>query len=221
RSRRRASRASRTCTATHPVCSPRSTRRWRSTARTSRASCSRHAGRSATSSPTSARASSPPSSRRSPLWSRPSPCASSTARHGRLRGVPRGARGEGHRAPCPSPLRGPGGAVPRWSMTGYTHDGPQILGADASWDLVEGTHVARLAVSVGGEPDIYPVTVRAHARTLAFRTVPGTKLATIATNQRVALEWDAVDDDGAWSVVARGTAHRLRTEHELDALGVD
>src|SRR5690606_41940585 len=106
-------------------------------------------------------------------------------------------------------------------MTGYTHDGPQILDADASWDLVEGTHVARLAVSVGGEPDIYPVTVRAHARTLAFRTVPGTKLATIATNQRVALEWDAVDDDGAWSVVARGTAHRLRTEHELDALGVD
>ncbi len=106
-------------------------------------------------------------------------------------------------------------------MTGYTHDGPQILDADASWDLVEGTHVARLAVSVGGEPDIYPVTVRAHERTLAFRTVPGTKLATIATNQRVALEWDAVDDDGAWSVVARGTAHRLRTEHELDALGVD
>ena len=47
-------------------------------------------------------------------------------------------------------------------MTGYTHDGPQILDADASWDLVEGTHVARLAVSVRGEPDIYPVTVRAH-----------------------------------------------------------
>ena len=100
-------------------------------------------------------------------------------------------------------------------MTGYTHDAPQILDADASWDLVEGTHVARLAVSVRGEPDIYPVTVRAHERTLAFRTVPGTKLATLAINERVALEWDHVDDDGAWSVVARGTAHRLRTEHEV------
>ncbi len=73
-------------------------------------------------------------------------------------------------------------------MTGYTHDGPQILDADASWDLVEGTHVARLAVSVRGEPDIYPVTVRAHERTLAFRTVPGTKLATLTTNERVAVE---------------------------------
>lgn len=106
-------------------------------------------------------------------------------------------------------------------MTGYLHDGPQTLDADASWDLVEGTHVARLAVSVRGEPDIYPVTVRAHGRTLAFRTVPGTKLATIATNERVALEWDHVDDDGAWSVVARGTAHRLRTEHEASALEDD
>ncbi len=103
-------------------------------------------------------------------------------------------------------------------MTGYTHDGPQILDTDASWDLVEGTRVARLAVSVRGEPDIYPVTVRAHERTLAFRTVPGTKLATIATNERVALEWDHVDDDGAWSVVARGTARRVRTEHEVAAL---
>jgi nitroimidazol reductase NimA-like FMN-containing flavoprotein (pyridoxamine 5'-phosphate oxidase superfamily) len=103
-------------------------------------------------------------------------------------------------------------------MTGYTHDGPQILDADASWDLVEGTHVARLAVSVRGEPDIYPVTVRAHQRTLAFRTVPGTKLATLTTNERVALEWDHVDDDGAWSVVAHGTAHRVRTEHEVDAV---
>jgi len=100
-------------------------------------------------------------------------------------------------------------------MTGYMHDTPQSLDADASWALVEGTHVARLAVSVRGEPDIYPVTVRAHERTLAFRTVPGTKLATIATNERVALEWDHVDDDGAWSVVARGTAHRPRTEHEV------
>ena len=81
---------------------------------------------------------------------------------------------------------------------------------------MDGTHVARLAVSVRGEPDIYPVTVRAHERTLAFRTVPGTKLATLAINERVALEWDHVDDDGAWSVVARGTAHRLRTEHEVD-----
>ncbi len=106
-------------------------------------------------------------------------------------------------------------------MTGYTHDGPQILDADASWDLVEGTHVARLAVSVRGEPDIYPVTVRAHGRTLAFRTVPGTKLATLATNERVALEWDHVDDDGAWSVVARGTARRVRSEHEVDAVLAD
>ncbi|QJW37042.1 pyridoxamine 5'-phosphate oxidase family protein [Cellulosimicrobium protaetiae] len=106
-------------------------------------------------------------------------------------------------------------------MTGYTHDAPQVLDADACWDLVEGTHVARLAVSVRGEPDIFPVTVRAHERTIAFRTVPGTKLATLVTNERVALEWDHVDGDGAWSVVARGTAHRIRSEHEVDAVQED
>ena len=100
-------------------------------------------------------------------------------------------------------------------MTGYSNEGPQILDADASWELVEGTRVARLAVSVRGEPDIFPVTVGAHDRTIAFRTVPGTKLATLVTNERVALEWDDVGDDGAWSVVVHGVARRLVTEHEI------
>jgi nitroimidazol reductase NimA-like FMN-containing flavoprotein (pyridoxamine 5'-phosphate oxidase superfamily) len=103
-------------------------------------------------------------------------------------------------------------------MAGYTDDAASTLDAAQCWALVEGTHVARLAVSVGGEPDIFPVTVRAHDGTLAFRTVPGTKLATLVTNDRVALEWDDVGDDDAWSVVVRGTARRLQTAQEMAAV---
>jgi uncharacterized protein len=103
-------------------------------------------------------------------------------------------------------------------MTGYWLDATTTLEAPDCWELVAGTHVARLAVSVGGAPDIYPVTVHAAGDVLAFRTVPGTKLATLVTNDRVALEWDDVSPDGAWSVVVKGTARRLETTREIAAV---
>ncbi|MCB7137761.1 pyridoxamine 5'-phosphate oxidase family protein [Cellulosimicrobium marinum] len=102
-------------------------------------------------------------------------------------------------------------------MTGYTEDPVEVLDQPACRALVAGTHVARLAVSVRGEPDIFPVTVRAHDDTLVFRMVPGTKLATLVTNDRVALEWDGISDGTAWSVVVRGTARRLETAEQVEA----
>ncbi|WP_251150724.1 pyridoxamine 5'-phosphate oxidase family protein [Cellulosimicrobium sp. Marseille-Q4280] len=102
-------------------------------------------------------------------------------------------------------------------MTGYTNDAPEVLDATTCWALIAGTRVSRLAVSVRGEPDIYPVSVRAHDGTLTFRTIPGTKLATLVTNDRVALEWDGVDGDSAWSVVVHGTARRLDTAEQVSA----
>lgn len=104
-------------------------------------------------------------------------------------------------------------------MTGYSQDAATAIDAQECWTLVAGTRVARLAVSVGGAPDIYPVTVRAVGDVLGFRTVPGTKLASLVTNARVALEWDEVTPDAAWSVVVRGTARRLETAREVAALG--
>ncbi|MBD5788117.1 pyridoxamine 5'-phosphate oxidase family protein [Cellulosimicrobium terreum] len=103
-------------------------------------------------------------------------------------------------------------------MTGYTPENVELLGPAECRELVDGTHVARLALSVGGEPDIYPLTVRTQEGRAVFRTVPGTKLATLVTNARVALEWDGVRPDHAWSVVARGTAARLETAAEVAAV---
>lgn len=100
-------------------------------------------------------------------------------------------------------------------MTGYPQEAATALTAQECWVLVAGTRVARLAVSVGGAPDIYPVTVHADGDVLTFRTVPGTKLATLVTNDRVALEWDDVATEEAWSVVVRGTARRLETAREV------
>ncbi|WP_435735650.1 pyridoxamine 5'-phosphate oxidase family protein [Cellulosimicrobium sp. PMB13] len=104
-------------------------------------------------------------------------------------------------------------------MTGYTDDAAEVLDTTTCWALIDGTHVSRLAVSVQGEPDIYPVSVRAHDGTLTFRTIPGTKLATLVTNDRVALEWDGVEEDSAWSVVVRGTARRLDSAEQVAAAG--
>lgn len=115
-------------------------------------------------------------------------------------------------------MRAGGVPVPRWSMTGYTNDAAEVLDAATCWELIAGTRVSRLAVSVRGEPDIYPVSVRAHDGGLTFRTIPGTKLATLVTNDRVALEWDGVEEDSAWSVVVRGTARRLDTAEQVAAV---
>ncbi len=87
-----------------------------------------------------------------------------------------------------------------------------VLSPEKCWARIAGAHVARLAVAVGGQPDIYPVTVFVNEAGVFFRTVPGTKLAALATNQRVALEWDGLDDDGTWSVVIRAHAHRQPPE---------
>ncbi len=83
------------------------------------------------------------------------------------------------------------------------------------WQLVEGTHLARLAVSVSGEPDIFPITVFGAEGTLTFRTVPGTKLASLVTNHRVAVEWDGCDQHYAWSIVVHAQAQR-RAPHHAD-----
>ncbi|MBD8079217.1 pyridoxamine 5'-phosphate oxidase family protein [Cellulosimicrobium arenosum] len=103
-------------------------------------------------------------------------------------------------------------------MTGFTPDTTEVLAPDDCWQLIRGTHVARLAVSVRGEPDIFPVTVWSGDAVAAFRTVPGTKLATLVTNEHVALEWDALHEDHAWSVVLHGTARRLDTASEVAAV---
>ena len=93
----------------------------------------------------------------------------------------------------------------------------ESLSEEDSWQLLLSSSLGRLAVSVGGEPDIYPVNYVASDGRLLFRTAEGTKLLELTVNHRVAFETDGVGRDEAWSVVVKGTARALDKQSEIDA----
>jgi nitroimidazol reductase NimA-like FMN-containing flavoprotein (pyridoxamine 5'-phosphate oxidase superfamily) len=80
------------------------------------------------------------------------------------------------------------------------------LSHDESWAILSRSAVGRLAVSVAGLPDIFPVSHVAFERTLVFRTAQGTKLLELAANRYVAFEVDSWSEEEAVSVVVRGMA---------------
>ncbi|MDJ0334778.1 pyridoxamine 5'-phosphate oxidase family protein [Salinibacterium sp. G-O1] len=84
------------------------------------------------------------------------------------------------------------------------------------WALLEATPMGRLAVSAGGELDIFPVNFVVDDGTLLFRTAEGTKLVELTVHSAVAFEIDGHDDTDAWSVVVKGTAARLDHQAEVD-----
>jgi len=93
----------------------------------------------------------------------------------------------------------------------------EILTEDDCWELLLSASLGRLAVSVAGEPDIYPVNFVAADRRLLFRTAEGTKLLELTVNSKVAFESDGVGREQAWSVVVKGNARILETRAEIDA----
>lgn len=93
----------------------------------------------------------------------------------------------------------------------------EILTEDDCWELLLSASLGRLAVSVAGVPDIYPVNFVAADRRLLFRTSEGTKLLELTVNSKVAFESDGVGREQAWSVVVKGTARILETQAEMDA----
>lgn len=94
-----------------------------------------------------------------------------------------------------------------------------VLNDEECWDLLISSSFGRLALSIAGEPDIYPVNFVAADRRLVFRTAEGTKLLELTVNNKVAFEADGIGRDEAWSVVARGRARVL--EHQADIDGAD
>ena len=92
----------------------------------------------------------------------------------------------------------------------------QVLSEDECWDALLSASLGRLAVTVGGIPDIFPVNFVAADRHLLFRTASGTKLIELTVNNRVAFETDGVGRDDAWSVIVHGTARALETQREID-----
>jgi hypothetical protein len=95
-------------------------------------------------------------------------------------------------------------------MTTHESSDIEVLSTNECWELLRGSVVGRLAVTVDGSPDIFPVNPVVDHGTIVFRTTAGTKLA--ATKGRdVAFEVDGYDADAAkaWSVVVKGRAHEI------------
>ncbi len=84
----------------------------------------------------------------------------------------------------------------------------EILTAEQCWKLLTETSVGRLAVSVDGRPDVFPLNYQVDGKSLIFRTGHGTKVDAIHADARVAMEADAVSAEFgiAWSVVVKGRA---------------
>jgi hypothetical protein len=103
-------------------------------------------------------------------------------------------------------------ATDEWSPQGPVSE----LSALECWALLDGTTLGRLGVSVGDQPEIFPVDYHADGSTVLFRTAEGTKLHELLENHSVVFEVDSRDGDSAWSVTLKGTAEVLRALVDID-----
>ena len=95
--------------------------------------------------------------------------------------------------------------------------GLEHLDEATCWSLLEKGTVGRLAVTIGRQPDIFPIHFLVRDRTVVFRTAGGTKLAGALLGELVAFEIDAIDEENqvGWSVVVHGTATEAETLDEV------
>ena len=91
------------------------------------------------------------------------------------------------------------------------HDLTETLDEPTCWELLSSNTVGRLAVDVGGRPDIFPINYVVDHGSIVFRTSAGTKLASAVLMRHVAFEIDGYepDDRSVWSVVLKGIATEL------------
>lgn len=94
--------------------------------------------------------------------------------------------------------------------------GKEILETRQCWKLLQGASLGRLAVSVEGHLEIFPVNDRVDDGTIVFRTGEGTKFRA-ALEGSVALETDGLGADArqAWSVLVTGRAETVRVTDEF------
>jgi nitroimidazol reductase NimA-like FMN-containing flavoprotein (pyridoxamine 5'-phosphate oxidase superfamily) len=101
-------------------------------------------------------------------------------------------------------------------MTSNETTDVEVLSTNQCWQLLRDSVVGRLAVTVDGSPDIFPVNPVVDHGTIVFRTTAGTKLAATKGHD-VAFEIDGYDPSTAqaWSVVVRGRAHEIWEVDEI------
>lgn len=94
------------------------------------------------------------------------------------------------------------------------------------YKLLASSVLGRLALTVDGHPEIFPVNFVLERRSIVFRTATGTKLWQSRKEEPAAFETDGYDPDSeeAWSVTARGTTTLIEDPDEqaaADALGLE
>jgi nitroimidazol reductase NimA-like FMN-containing flavoprotein (pyridoxamine 5'-phosphate oxidase superfamily) len=85
----------------------------------------------------------------------------------------------------------------------------RVLDERECWSYLQQAQVGRIAVTLGREPEIFPVNYLVDHGCVVIRTAPGTKLLELLINNRVAFEIDGHDGDLAWSVVLKGFAEEV------------
>jgi nitroimidazol reductase NimA-like FMN-containing flavoprotein (pyridoxamine 5'-phosphate oxidase superfamily) len=96
----------------------------------------------------------------------------------------------------------------------------KVLSVHECWEYLRSSSVGRLAVVIGGIPEIFPVNYLPEDGTVIFRTGPGTKADALAGGGVAALEADGLNTYGtiAWSVVLKGEPVVLDMAGEVFAL---
>jgi nitroimidazol reductase NimA-like FMN-containing flavoprotein (pyridoxamine 5'-phosphate oxidase superfamily) len=86
----------------------------------------------------------------------------------------------------------------------------EVLSSDECFLLLRSRDLGRIAFSVEGQPEIFPINYAIEGQIVVFRTAPGTKLDHVP-EARLAFEvddWDPKLGIG-WSVVVKGLAEEV------------
>jgi nitroimidazol reductase NimA-like FMN-containing flavoprotein (pyridoxamine 5'-phosphate oxidase superfamily) len=87
----------------------------------------------------------------------------------------------------------------------------EVLTEDQCVQLLELHDLGRVALLLGGQPEVFPVNYATDGKIVVFRTARGTKLDK-ATEGRIAFEvdeWDPISGVG-WSVMLKGVAEEVK-----------
>jgi len=91
-----------------------------------------------------------------------------------------------------------------------SHNGIEVLSEQQCRELLASKDLGRIAFSIDGQPEIFPVNYAADGTVIVFRTASDNRLQR-ALLRRVAFEvdgWDSATTVG-WSVVLKGVAEEV------------
>lgn len=101
------------------------------------------------------------------------------------------------------------------------HDTVQELGEELAWQFLAEHRIGRLAIVIGGEPDIFPVNYVVDGSSVVFRTAEGSKLLAVSLGERMAFQVDEWTHEGATSVLAHGTPRRIEGAERDEVAALD